>query len=228
MDERCALVFEASGSRLALAAARGSRVESFSAIPARRATPAVFEEAERLLDTLGIDFSDLDYLAFGCGPGSFTGLRLVAAAVQALAYAHGLPVCRVSSLAVIAAGAGSGMQAICQDAHLGRVYVGLYRMEAKDSIPAALMADSLVDPDDFMFPGEGPLLAVGDGWAAYPQLVERHAGRLAAPASLPLLSARHLLRMADRDFMAGRTVEAVSALPEYLGQSPVARPGTTG
>lgn len=226
MSESCALAVEASSERLSLAACRGGRVESFSAMPARTATAAIYEHAAGLLARLGAGFADLDYVAFGCGPGSFTGLRLAAAAAQSLAYAGGIPVCRVSSFAVLAAGAGPGVHAICQDARMGSAHVGLYQVEAEGSMPVALMADALVDPALYLFPGSQPLGALGGGWQAFAPMRERHAARLLGLRTDCLPSARDLLRMADQDFRAGRTVAPADALPEYLGQSPVPRPAS--
>lgn len=225
MSGYCALAVEASSERLGLAACHAGRVEAFSAMPARDATAAVYQHAAGLLARLGARLSDLDYVAFGCGPGSFTGLRLAAAVAQALAYAGGIPVCRVSSFAVLAAGAGPGLHAICQDARMGGAHVGLYRVDAVGGVQA-LMPDALVDPAAYRFPGSEPLVALGAGWQAFPALRGRHAPRLLELRADCLPSARDLLRMADQDFRAGRALAPAQALPEYLGQSPVAPPAS--
>lgn len=128
MTDCCALALEASSDRLGLAARRGQQVEYFEAQPARTATADVYAHARELLGRLGAGFADLDYVAFGRGPGSFTGVRVAAAVAQALAYARVIPVCRISSLAVLAAGAGPGLHAICVDARMGRAYAALYQV----------------------------------------------------------------------------------------------------
>lgn len=226
MTDNCALALEASSDRLSLAARRGRQVEYFEAQPARTATADVYAHARELLGRLGAGFADLDYVAFGRGPGSFTGVRVAAAVAQALAYARVIPVCRISSLAVLAAGAGPGLHAICVDARMGRAYAALYQVTG-DAAPLALMPEMLVDPATFGFPGDAACSALGDGWQAWPALLQRHQSRLAAlhPGLLP--SALDLLSMADRDFAAGRTVAAADALPEYLGQAPVSLPART-
>lgn len=226
MTDNCALALEASSDRLSIAAGRGGRVECFEAMPARTATDAVYEHARDLLRRLGAGFADLDYVAFGCGPGSFTGVRVAAAAAQSLAYAGSIPVCRISSLAVLAAGAGPGLHGICVDARMGRAYAALYRV-AGDGAPLPLMAEALVDPAAFAFPGGEPFIALGDAWRTQPALLERHRPRLLAQRTELLPSARDLLSMAGREFAAGRTVAAAGALPEYLGQAPASRPAPT-
>ncbi|MDP6675357.1 MAG: tRNA (adenosine(37)-N6)-threonylcarbamoyltransferase complex dimerization subunit type 1 TsaB, partial [Gammaproteobacteria bacterium] len=65
----------------------------------------IYSGVREVLDDLGLELAALDCIAFGCGPGAFTGLRVAAAAAQALAYGAGIPVARVSSLASLAAGA---------------------------------------------------------------------------------------------------------------------------
>jgi len=225
-DNCCALALEASSDRLSLAARRGTRLEHFEATPARTATADLYGHACRLLGILGADLADLDYVAFGCGPGSFTGVRLAAAAAQALAYARGIPVCRVSSLAVLAAGAGPGLHAICIDARMGRAYAALYRVGGQPAGggPVPVMAEALVDPAVFTFPGDEPFDGLGDAWQVFPALPGRHRSRLGGMRPDLLPSARDLLSIADLDFAAGRTVPPAGALPEYLGQMPASRP----
>ncbi len=233
MTETCALALEASSDRLSLAARCGARVEYFEVMPARKATAAVYEHARQLLGRLGAGFADLDYVAFGCGPGSFTGVRVAAAVAQALGYSCSIPVCRISSLAVLAAAAGPGLHAICSDARMGRAYAGLYRVgpvervgTALAAVPAPVMPEALVDPLTFTFPGKEPFTALGDGWQAWPVLRGRHESRLLAACPELLPSARDLLSMADLEFSAGRVVAPADALPEYLGQAPASRPAT--
>lgn len=226
MSGVCALAVEAATAQLSLAACRGARVEVRDLQPAREHTDRVYAHAAAVLEAVGADFGTLDVVAFGCGPGSFTGVRVAAAVAQALAFAQDLPVVRVSSLAVLAAGAarvhGPGCYAICQDARMGQAYAALYEA---GPMPVALMPDVLVDPLTLEFPQTTPCVALGDGWAAFPALHERHRTRLTALNAALLPSARDLLSMALEDFRAGRTLRAEQALPEYLGQAPARVPG---
>jgi tRNA threonylcarbamoyladenosine biosynthesis protein TsaB len=223
MTGPCALAIEAATEQFGLAACRDGGSAIWQARPARDETQRVYQHAERVLAEVGARFDDLDFVAFGCGPGSFTGVRIAAAAVQAIAFARRIPVCRVSSLAVLAAGAGRAlgaqMVATCLDARMGRAYLALYRV-GPDGFVAPVGSDALVDPRDFILPGEEGFAAVGDGWLAYPGLLARHGSRAAVVDGNLLPSPRDLLEMACQDFRAGRTVSAGEALPEYLGQGP--------
>lgn len=219
----CAIAFEASTDRFGIAACRGGAVRAWAVRPARDGTQQVYVHAARLLAELDAGFADLDMVAFGCGPGSFTGVRVAAAAAQALAFAHDLPVCRVSSLAVLAAGAlreaPAPAVAVCLDARMERAYAALYRPDGAGGVVPE-HADALVDPATFAFPGGAGFLAAGPGWDDLPALAERHRGRITALRPDILPDARDLLAMALADLRAGRTVAAEAALPEYLGQVP--------
>ncbi len=186
----------------------------------------VYEHVQSLLTAVGADVDALDFVALGCGPGSFTGVRIAAAAVQAMACALSLPVCRVSSLAVLAASAararGPGLYGICQDARMGHAYAALYRVGPQVQ---PVMVDTLADPRALVLPGADQFTALGDGWQVFPELLERHRARIQSVESGFLPSAQDLLSMAEDDFRAGRTVAPHEALPEYLGQVP-ARVGT--
>jgi tRNA threonylcarbamoyladenosine biosynthesis protein TsaB len=227
VPDECALAIEASTDQLSLAMCRGGKSAHWAIRPARDETQRVYEHAARLLAKSGASLRDLDFVAFGCGPGSFTGVRVAASAAQGIAYALSIPVCRISSLAVLAAGAartmGAKMIATCLDARMERVYVALYDL-TESGIPHAVMRDQLIRPDDIQLPGHEPFTAVGDGWRAYPAALEPHGSRVLALDAGLLPSARDLLSIAIDEFHSGRTVGPQEALPEYLGQAPSARP----
>ena len=113
---------------------------------ARRLLPMIDE----LLADAGISKNQLDAIAFGKGPGSFTGLRVAAAACQGIAYALDLPVAAVSTLAAIAHQQFRKAQQThcisCIDARMSEVYWGVYVTESEGS-NRALLADSLNKPD---------------------------------------------------------------------------------
>lgn len=221
------LAIEAATARLSLAAMAGERRTVLDLEPARAHTDRIYGHAARLLDDVGSCFDRLDFVAFGCGPGSFTGVRIAAAVAQAVAFARNLPVCRVSSLAVLAAaarGTGAAACGICIDARMGQAYAALYETGPQ---VRPILADVLVDPAAFTMPGSAPFAAVGDGWQAFAGIRGRHHARVLSwhPHLLP--SAGDLLSMALADFRAGRVVSAREAFPEYLGQAP-ARPAANG
>lgn len=185
----------------------------------RAPSRSVFEWVRELLDASSTSLDELDCIAFGAGPGSFTGIRVAVALAQGLGYARGLPLCPVSTLAALAA---QGLRrttgdavACCLDAHMGEVYVGTYGRDPAEGV-RPLGPDILQEPDDVALPGHGTYLAAGPGWAAYPQLAGRLQGRLTGVEADLLPSAADVARLARPLFLAGRIVQPADAQPNYL------------
>lgn len=227
MRFRC-LAIETATETMSLSACHGERIATWEAQPAREETHRLYQHAERVLAEVGLNLRELDCIAFGCGPGSFTGVRMAATAAQAIGYGLGIGVCRRSSLAILAAGAvrrsGAACVAACLNAHMGRAYMALYRANGAGAMEP-VVPDDLVDPHNYQLAGNEPFLAAGPGWSAYPQLQARHAQRLQGvePGLLP--SAQDLLIMARHDYLTGALIGAADAVPEYLGLVPASVTG---
>ena len=180
---------------------------------------------EEVLAEAGLALAAVDAIAFGRGPGGFTGLRIAAGVTQGLAFGAGKPVVPVSDLAALAAGgaAASGERYVlaCLDARMAQVYWAVFDC-ADPAAPVLLTPEVVADPESLAaglaaLPAEvGPLLGVGHGLAAYPALRHLLGARLGAidPDRLP--QARDIALIAARDFAAGHTVAATDAVPVYL------------
>jgi tRNA threonylcarbamoyladenosine biosynthesis protein TsaB len=185
----------------------------------REPSRAVFEWVRELLEEANMSLSELDCIAFGAGPGSFTGVRVAVALAQGLGFARGLPLCPVSTLAALAAGAlqntVADAVACCFDARMGEVYFGAYRRDTELGV-RELAVDALLNPEGVGLPEEGTFLAVGPGWAAYPQLAARLQPRLVGVEPEHLPSAANVARLARPRFLSGAVVTPGGALPNYL------------
>ncbi len=168
-----------------------------------------------LLQQADLRLEQLDAIAYGCGPGSFTGLRIAAAAVQGLAFAAGLRVIPISDLAILAQGAwrrhGIRHVAVALDARMQEVYYGLYALDAA-GLMQPQMPEGVYSPTQIAMPAAGSWHGVGDGWSAY-------AGELPALAVMDAQArpdAQDLLTLAQAAWAEGQLITPQAALPVYL------------
>ncbi|MDH5254715.1 MAG: tRNA (adenosine(37)-N6)-threonylcarbamoyltransferase complex dimerization subunit type 1 TsaB [Gammaproteobacteria bacterium] len=213
------LAIETATDMPSLALLHGDSVTVRESRGLRAPSRSVFEWVRELLDESSVSLDELDCIAFGSGPGSFTGVRVAVAVAQGLGYAAQLPLCPVSTLAALAAGGfrhtTADTVACCLDAYMGEVYFGVYCRDARDGV-RELGPDVLEVPDAVSLPGGGTCFAAGPGWAAYPQLAGRMRDRFAGIAPDLLPSATDVARLARPRFLAGRIVRPAEAQPNYL------------
>lgn len=168
-----------------------------------------------LLADAGWSLDDVEGIAFGAGPGSFTGVRIACGVAQGLAFARSLPVVPVATLCAIADEAfavhGATRVVACMDARMREVYVARYERHGDGWREAE--APRVVKPDA-LTPPAGAWFGAGDGFAAYPGLATRLA--LASHDAQLLPTASAIVRLALPRFEAGETVEAERALPLYV------------
>lgn len=162
--------------------------------------------ATQLLDEAQLTFAELDRIAVGIGPGTFTGLRIGVATARALAQGSGAELVGVSTLRVLAANAEGRPVLAVLDARRGEAFVAEYEGETEVRPPAAVTPETLAN---LARPG---LLAVGDGSVRFRDVLEPAGVEIPADGSpLHRVSALALARLA-------RTQAAVSesVTPEYL------------
>lgn len=171
---------------------------------------------DELLAEAGVTLQQLDALAFGRGPGSFTGLRIGAGVVQGLAFGADRPVVPVSSLAALAQGQRGERILAAFDARMEQVYWGAYERD-RDGLVALSGDEQVIAPADVPLPpGEG-WWGAGSGWDRYPEiLTARLAGRIAGWTPNAFPRAADIARLAISALAAGRTVRAEEAVPVYI------------
>jgi len=199
----------------------GEVLEDFQLLP-RQQAQALLPQIKTVLNKAGIELSQVDALAFGRGPGSFTGLRIAAASIQGLALALDRPVIPVSTLEAMAWTAIK-QQATKQvltllDARMDEVYWCAWQDEK--GWPTALVAEQLSAPEGVKLPTVTGLgtdwVLVGSG-ACY---VERLAAGVTAklnqqlPGILP--SAKAIVHLAHQAWLKGELKDAAEAVPVYL------------
>jgi tRNA threonylcarbamoyladenosine biosynthesis protein TsaB len=213
------LAVETATDVCSIAACVGERSSVRDYATADKMSRHIYEVVHEVLDEIGLNIGSLDCLAFGSGPGGFTGLRVGAAVVQALAFGGSKPACCISSLAALAAGAmrkyDVARVAPCFDARMGEVYIALYQVN-ENGVMNAEVVDCLANPDDYDFDSVQPFFAAGPGWNACPNLLERHADRILHRDLELRPSAQDLLLPARRLYESGQTIPAAEVLPNYI------------
>jgi len=175
--------------------------------------PAVADVMSRA----GVGWGDLDAIAVGVGPGSFTGLRIGLATARALAGANRLPLRRVSSLAALAAGIEAPLRLPLIDARRGEVFAALYEAGEQLWPPFAAPPEHVIGrmrEDGFM------PLAAGDGSVRFRGMLEEAGIQVPADDSQAhVVRALHVCRLGAE--APDEPPEAV--LPDYL-REPDAKP----
>jgi tRNA threonylcarbamoyladenosine biosynthesis protein TsaB len=168
-----------------------------------------------LLANAGLSLRQLDALAFGAGPGAFTGLRLACGVVQGLALGARLPVVPVGSLQALALEAPEGQVLVAADARMGEIYAAAYLNDGLE--PAEVLAPRCVPPEDLQIPGQGVWIGVGSGFAAYPERIPASLRQsLSAVCDMAVPTARAIARLAVRRATRGEMVPATQAAPLYV------------
>lgn len=162
-----------------------------------------------------VALSDLDAIAFGAGPGSFTGLRIACGVAQGLAFGANLPVVPVPTLLALAHGTAARRVLTVLDARMGEVYLAAYKK--LDGSWQTVIAPCLCKPDAAPpLPGRD-WFGVGSGFAAHGDALHRSYTReLGDVDAHAYPEARHIASLAHGEWRAGRTVSASGALPLYI------------
>jgi tRNA threonylcarbamoyladenosine biosynthesis protein TsaB len=126
---------------------------------------------DSLLADAGLQPSDLDGLAFGCGPGSFTGVRIATGIIQGIAFALDLRVMPVSNLAVVAQDFfdhnDEDLAFVAMDARMNEIYWGVYQRNT-EGYAELLGKEKVIKANEIEFPDRGGV-GIGTGWKAYNQ-----------------------------------------------------------
>jgi tRNA threonylcarbamoyladenosine biosynthesis protein TsaB len=207
------LAFDTSTETLsiALSTGPGAPVLEHTGPGGAQASAALIPAIEALLAQAGLTLSELEAIAFGRGPGSFTGLRTAAAVAQGLGFGAGVPVLAIDTLLAVAEEAhgqsGEARIVALLDARMDEVYAAAYERQGDQWI--VRQPPTLGRPEDVLVPA---------GWALAGNALELHQARLPAAARriACLPTARALLRLAPQEFAASGPHDAVHAIPLYI------------
>jgi tRNA threonylcarbamoyladenosine biosynthesis protein TsaB len=212
------IALDASTEFASVALGDGVSWRELSERAGQRHSELLLPMVQALLAQGRLALSQLDGVAFGAGPGSFTGLRIACGVAQGLALGAGLSVVGVSTLEAMAEIArtrhGASNVVAALDARMREVYIGAYRHDGTRW--SAVLEPSALKPDaPSLLPGQG-WIGVGAGFAAYPDLGARLA--LAALYEDIAPSAVAIGALAVPRFAAGEGVAPRDAAPLYVRQ----------
>lgn len=214
------LALETAGDACSTALAVDGDVLERHLVAPRRHAELILDMSRSLLEEAGIALGALDAIAFGRGPGSFTGVRVAAGVAQGLAYGADLPVVPISSLHALAQGAlrehACARVLAAFDARMGEVYWGAYEAGA-DGLMMVRVEDCVSAPDTVPVPEGTDWVGVGEGWAAHGQaLAARLGAKLSKSEPQRLARAIDVAVLAQPVHARGESVSAGDALPVYV------------
>ncbi|PKF58130.1 tRNA (adenosine(37)-N6)-threonylcarbamoyltransferase complex dimerization subunit type 1 TsaB [Alteromonadales bacterium alter-6D02] len=192
-------------------------ISSFDVTP-RSHTKMVLPMVDTLLKQAQLKVNDLDAIAWGRGPGSFTGVRIGTGIMQGLALGAEKPVIALSTLATMAQEAIDKHQAEYVmagiDARMGEVYWGIYRNE--NGLATLVGEEQVLNPEvltQLTYP-EHSFVAVGTAWQAYPELVKM--AKITVLESVLYPNAEAMAPLAKQAWKSHQAVDVEEAAPVYL------------
>ncbi|MGO1500516.1 MAG: tRNA (adenosine(37)-N6)-threonylcarbamoyltransferase complex dimerization subunit type 1 TsaB [Marinobacter sp.] len=199
----------------------GNVIEKFEVAP-RGHTRLLMPMVRELLAEQGFKPKDLDALAFACGPGSFTGVRIATGVVQGLAWGLGLPVVPVSSLETVALGAiealhvgeGEGI-AVAFDARMSELYWGCF--QNRSDLPELLGEEQVCPPSRVILEaGITRWSGAGQGWVFRTDMPDEVSSQINFVDETLIPRASWVARLAAVKFRNGLAVPAEQAQPVYI------------
>ena len=208
------LAIETSSEACSLAVSNGDRLEVCHEVIPQQHTEKLLPLMQELMNDINLTYQDLDVVATGCGPGSFTGTRLSCSITQGLAYSIGIPVISVSSMQILAQGMNREFQCseviVLINAHMEQIYVGEFEFSEEKIISSSEKALNL-DQINSIRPSQGSFF-VGNGC----QLVDEYLRKLDSKVYERYPNAEDLLREAENRLRVGNTLDPKDLVPVYL------------
>lgn len=214
------LALDTSTELLSLALLQGSLEQGFNTT--ERVIEAGQTHSQRILlllqevlEEANIMMGVMDAIAFGAGPGSFTGLRIACGVAQGLAFGAACPLIPVGTLLAMAEASGHSRVITCLDARMSEVYHAAYEKQADQWYEVC--APNLSKPDHVPLVDGNDWFGVGSGWnVAKDTLMARYEGRLLGVDSTVVPHARVMAKLAVDKFLQGETVSPALASPIYV------------
>ena len=209
------LALETSTEYCSVALWQDGNIVNRSELVGQRHSELLIGILDNLLHEAGVKLTELDGIAFGAGPGSFTGVRISCGVTQGLALGADLPVVGVCTLQALAQAAGHDKVITALDARMGEIYHAVYEKRAGSWV--TICEPNLCLPQlASQVQGSG-WFGTGSGFAMYGAVLDdRYAGQIAGSDTLAVPQAIAIAEFAAPLFAAGLGMDAAHAMPFYL------------
>jgi tRNA threonylcarbamoyladenosine biosynthesis protein TsaB len=213
------LAIETSTDSLSLAVTRADQTWTYTGAGAAQSSPQALPQIQALMAQAGLQFSELNAVVFGRGPGAFTGLRTACSLAQGLAFGAGVSVLPLDTLLAVAEQARATLQAThlrvlaVLDARMDQVYSAAY--EYLEGVWHEQQAPQVQSPQEVAAPSEWDqdCVAAGNAWEVY---AGRWSSRLPVQRLAVWPTAEALTRLAPVAWQHGQAVPPEQALPLYI------------
>ena len=209
------LAFDTSTENLSVALWLDGQIVSQDCPADQRHTDLTLPMIRRVLDQAGLSLAQLDAIAYGCGPGSFTGLRIGCGIAQGLAYACELPLLGIVSLLALAEASGHDKVYACLDARMGQIFCAAYERQPEGWV--CRVEPTLCQPQQLPAVSGDGWAGIGSGFRPYEDILRRQLrDALVNVDANAFPHAAAMARLAAKDFAAGKAVPPEQANLLYL------------
>ena len=208
------LALDTSSEFLSLALQIGDKTYVHYQYAGQAASQLVLPQIQALMDSANIKLTDLDGIAFGAGPGAFTGVRVACGVAQGLGFGANLPVVGVNTLLALAQASGEDKVIACLDARMGEIYHAAFVRENGEWIE---LSKTIVCKPEAAPVLDGAWAGVGSGWAIYGEVLSTiYAQNLNQVLPNVTPTAEAILQLSAPIFAAGSAKPASEAAPIYI------------
>lgn len=214
------LAFDTNLSACSIAILKNNERIFIDKIAPKQQAHLILPLVQEALIQANLKLHELDGIAYACGPGSFTGLRIASSVAQGLAFPNNTPVIQISSLALLAQSAYEANRGkhfyVAIDARMKKIYWAEYIVNKQDLVEL-IGSEQAYKPEDIILTANDDVIGIGDGWKFYQNIL---SPQLDSPM-IPIYpdqnsTAQALLNLAVEKFNREGGVTAANAIPVYL------------
>ena len=232
------LALDTSTEFLSLAIQAGDNLFTHHQHVGNASSELILPQIQALLDSANITLNDLDGIAFGAGPGAFTGVRIACGVAQGLGFGANIPVVGVNTLLAVAQASGADKVIVCLDARMGEIYhaafvkqenqwqenewLELHETQVCKPEAAPVLAAGASEINMQKNQHEKDWIGAGSGWTVYGEILSSiYAKNLTKTIAHDLYykvtpTAEAILQLAKPIFAAGDAKPASEAAPIYI------------